>query len=70
MLKQDKPPDVPEWLDAKEKLAYRVQRATKLIERYAEVMGWSVKEAKRRIDVQRLHVLNNPVREIPQEYDL
>jgi hypothetical protein len=54
----------------RERAQNRVRDANNAIDCYARSLGISVKEAKRRIEAQRLHNLANPVQDLSLAYDL
>lgn len=60
----------PWFVDSREKALRRTQEANEAIQIYAETLEISVRQAKARIERQRLHMLANPVRDISLEYDL
>lgn len=55
---------------SRERAMQRVAEAKHAIEIYAATLGISTAKAKRRIDKQRLHVMENPLVDLSLEYDL
>lgn len=48
----------------------RANDAKQVMQIYADMLEISLTQAKVRIDIQRLHVLANPLRDLSMEYDL